>query len=80
MENQETDYVAKQPEKTVEELMKEFMDIVHNFKGNARQEGESFQTYRERIVKEKAVLNAYSKGKMVWSGAQYIKAVHGDLK
>jgi len=79
MENQ-TDFVQQAPEKTGEELMKEFMDIVHTFKGPIRQEGEEFEDYRIRLAKENAVLKAYQKGKVVWAGGTYSRVLHGELK
>jgi hypothetical protein len=79
MENQ-VEHVHQVPEKSAEELMKEFMDIVHNFKGDVRRPNEEYNDYRNRIAKEKLVLKAYSRGRVMWAGDQYIKSVHGELK
>ncbi len=42
-------------------------------------EDENFNDYKNRMVKEKATLRNYLKGRVVWDHGTYIKKVHGDL-
>ena len=44
-----------------------------------RQDGESFEAYKERRRNANKALRVYLKGKVIWNNGTYVRKLHGKI-